>query len=227
MNEKAATDRAVRNEDEARRDEISTCSRGESSAPHRCQHCRVSRWYPPMLLASTALTAVFFWMYITKPVFFPASPPAPESTTEGQELIREAETTPYLASQHKLDPWASTLPGEVQGQPVGVEEEEISGDRLRPLIVKRSGPSLFRPFNPEASSGRSAGETDSGIRESEPVSDKRPERVDVSGGEDRSPDNENSSARLLDSGHLQVHASIMGEFMVSEQLGRTKYVVER
>ncbi len=227
MKKEVSSDIAVRNEGEVRRAEASPCSPIEFSAPSKCQHCRVSRWYPPMLLASTVLTTVFFWMYITKPVFSPVSPPAPNSTIQGQDQIQADETKLHLVSQSNLDPGTSTLPGDLQSQPMGTDQEEISGDRLRPLIIKRNGPSLFRPFTQEASSGPSAGEADSRIRKSGPVSDKRPEKAEVSGGESGSSDSESSSAERSDSGDLHVHASIMGEFMVSKRQAGANHVIER
>ena len=230
MNEETPSDMTVRNEGEARGGEIASRLPFESSAPCKCQRCSISRWYPPMMLASTALTAVFFWMYITKPVFLPVAPIAPLSpdpVIRGQEPVLEAEKELYISSRNTLDPGTSTLPGESEDQPVLPDQEQISGDKLRPLIIKRNGPSLFRPFTPVASPDRAAGEADPGIRESAAVGDKGAERVDGSPRKGRSLDSEDETTGRLDSGDLRVHASIMGEFLVSKRLEGTNHAVER
>ena len=125
----------VRNEDEAREVQMASRLPFDSSAPCKCQRCSSSRWYPPMMLASTALTAVFFWMYITKPVLFPVAPIpplSPDPVIRGQEPVLEAEKELYISSRNTLDPGASTLPGESEDQPVLLDQEQISGDKLRP-----------------------------------------------------------------------------------------------
>ena len=48
-----------------------------------CRRCRLYRWYPPMLVASTVMTALFCFMYLTKPVFLQA----PNQTLGGSERV--------------------------------------------------------------------------------------------------------------------------------------------
>ena len=230
MNEETPSDMTVQNEGEARGDETASRLPFESSAPCKCQRCGISRWYPPMMLASTALTAVFFWMYITKPVLFPVAPIpplSPEPVIQRQEPVLEAEKAPYISSRNPLDPGASALPGESEDQTVLPDQEHTSEDKLRPLIIKRNGPSLFRPFTPAASPDRAAEEADPGIRESAAVSDKGAERADGSPRKGRRLDSGDETTRRWDSGDLHVHASIMGEFLVSKRLEGTNHAVER
>ncbi len=230
MNEETPSDMTVRNEDEAREVQMASRLPFDSSAPCKCQRCSISRWYPPMMLASTALTAVFFWMYITKPVLFPVAPIpplSPDPVIRGQEPVLEAEKELYISSRNTLDPGASTLPGESEDQPVLLDQEQISGDKLRPLIINRNGPSLFRPFTPVASPDRAAGEADPGVRESAAVGDKEAGRVDGSPRKGRSLGSEDGTTGRSDSRDLHVHASVMGEFLVSKKLKGTNNAGER
>ena len=230
MNEETPSDMTVRNGDEAREVQMASRLPFDSSAPCKCQRCSISRWYPPMMLASTALTAVFFWMYITKPVLFPVAPIpplSPDPVIRGQEPVLEAEKELYISSRNTLDPGASTLPGESEDQPVLLDQEQISGDKLRPLIINRNGPSLFRPFTPVASPDRAAGEADPGVRESAAVGDKEARRVDGSPRKGRSLDSEDGTTGRSDSRDLHVHASVMGEFLVSKKLKGTNNAGER
>ncbi|MEO1824209.1 MAG: hypothetical protein ABGZ31_00760 [Roseibacillus sp.] len=78
-----------------------------------------------------------------------------------------------------------------------------------------------------ASPDRKAGEADPGIRESAALGDEGAERVDGSPRKGRSLDSENETTGRSDSGDLHVHASIMGEFLVSKRLEGTNHAVER
>ncbi len=194
-----------------------------------CKRCGVTRWYPPMMLASTALTAVFFWMYITKPVFSPLpgfTPLGPDPSPQSLERPGEAEVESYITSRNNLDPGALKVPGKTHSQPEISDREIVSGDELRPLIIKRNGSSLFRRFLPRASPDRASEEEVRGSREGEAGSNEREERADVSRWKSVSPESDIGKVGDPDSGDFHVHASVMGEFMVSERVEETNHGVE-
>ena len=88
-----------------------------------------------MMLASTALTAVFFWMYITKPVFSPLpgfTPLGPDPAPQSLEPPGEAEIESYITSRNNLDPDALKVPGNPHSQPeISDREIVISGREIK------------------------------------------------------------------------------------------------
>lgn len=195
----------------------------------RCQRCTVSRWYPPMMLASTALTVVFFWMYINKPVFSPVpsiTPLRPEPAIQSKEPARAPEIESYITSRNTLDPAALRLPTETKSQSEISDRERVSGDELRPLIIKRNGPSLFRRFPAGAAPEQVTEEEAPSNRESETGSNERGERTDVGRLEGVNSDSDLGTTGDPDSRDLHVHASVMGEFLVSKGLEETNHAME-
>ena len=80
-----------------------------------CQRCGLYRWYPPLMLMTTALAAVFCWMYITKPVFLSAPAHQPLNTPpaiQEKRPVREDEPTRHTAGGGNLDPAIARLPGD-------------------------------------------------------------------------------------------------------------------
>ena len=143
---------------------------GASSARCTCERCGLYRWYPPMMLVSTVLTAAFCWMYITKPVFL-STPAGREIETRSTiQERRPADTgTPaaHTASKGKLDPALDRLPGDPGSGEENSPVEELLQENLKPLVVEREGPVRFKPvpagggagpprFRPPAA-GRGAG----------------------------------------------------------------------
>ncbi|MDG2486895.1 MAG: hypothetical protein P8M65_04235 [Roseibacillus sp.] len=220
----------ARNEGASTGEEMARNVSSEAVNSCGCERCSVTRWYPPMMLASTALTAVLFWMYITKPVFSPlpgVAPLGPEPAPQSLEQPREAEAESYITSRNNLDPAALKLPGETHSQPEISDQEIVSGDELRPLIIKRNGSSLFRRFLPRASPDRASEDAVPGEIESEAGSNGREERADVSRWEGVSSESDLGKAGDPDSGDLHVHASVMGEFLVSKRPEETNHGIER
>ena len=187
-----------------------------------CQRCGLYRWYPPMMLMTTALAAVFCWMYITKPVFLSTPADLPLNTRPAiQEMrpVREDEPTPHTARAGNLDPAIARLPGDPAPTGDASAGDEIPGEELKPQIVKRQGPALFRPIPsgeiPErreivvpGSGLRAAAEAGSGQDEDQiPAEDV----VSLVAGGEGGP---NSSSE-----EFRVHASFMAEFSSPQQKG--------
>ena len=86
----------------------------------------LTRFYPPLLFFSTTLTAVFFYLYLSKPVIVESvGPAATVYETQKVDTLQLAETSPVVAEEEELSPWpeaealiANELPGL---QPLGSE----------------------------------------------------------------------------------------------------------
>ena len=194
----------------------------ERPDPCACQRCGLYRWYPPLMLMTTALAAVFCWMYITKPVFLSAPAHQPLNTPpaiQEKRPVREDEPTRHTAGGGNLDPAIARLPGDPAPTGDSSAGEEIPGEELKPLIVKRQGPSLFRAIPPGEMPGRrkiaveapalgDAAEAGSGQDEDQiPGEDVVILVADGDGGQ-------NSSSE-----EFRVHASFMAEFSSPQQKG--------
>lgn len=84
-----------------------------SSAPapnRRAQACPISRAYPALLIASTALAAVFCALYVNKPVIVAGQSPGPAATATAPAPPAFA-SSPSPAGEPLL-PRAGTLPGD-------------------------------------------------------------------------------------------------------------------
>ena len=108
------------------------------------------------------------------------------------------------------------MPGDLEKETGALAEEEISGDTLRPLIIKRNGPSLFRRFTPASFSERPPQKIPSGFREDEVGPEESEARADVNQNDEVDLKRHMQSPGNQDSGDLRVHASIMGEFLISQ-----------
>jgi len=75
--------------------------------------CGAQRAYPWLLLASTAVAALFCLLYITKPVIVPA-PAMIAPLAAGKAATAPATTTSTVTSQPDLMPATDALPGEQQ-----------------------------------------------------------------------------------------------------------------
>lgn len=187
-----------------------------------CQRCGLYRWYPPMMLMTTALAAVFCWMYITKPVFLSTPAHQPLNTRpaiQEKRPVREDEPTSHTAGGGNLDPAIATLPGDPAPTDDSSARDEIPGEELKPLIVKRQGPALFRAIPPDemperreitveapglvAAAEAGSGQDENQVPEEDVVSL-------VAGGEG----GQNSSSE-----EFRVHASFMAEFSSVQQKG--------
>ena len=171
------------------------------------------RWYPPMMLMTTALAAVFCWMYISKPVFITAPAEQPmeiRPAIEDEQPVPRGQPAAHTAGGGILDPAIGRLPGDPVGDHEGPPEADIPMEELKPLIVKRRGPSLFRPIPANGISERT------GIV----VEDPGPGTPEQDGGdwdpvpEDSGPGPGGGGKDGYDSGsqELRVHASFMAEF---------------
>tara|TARA_B100001964_G_C14261286_1_gene615632 strand:- start:8231 stop:8920 length:690 start_codon:yes stop_codon:yes gene_type:complete len=194
----------------------------ESPDQCTCQRCGLYRWYPPLMLMTTALAAVFCWMYITKPVFLSA--PSDQSLNtqpaiQEKRPIREDEPTPHTAGGGNLDPAIARLPGDPVLPDDSSARDGIPGEELKPLIVKRQGPSLFRAIPPDEIPERKEIVLEapgSGVvaeAGSEQDEDQVPEEEVVSlvAGEEGDQDSGSEEFR--------VHASFMAEFSSVQQEG--------
>ena len=118
-----------------------------------CSRCSLYRWYPPLMLLSTVLAGVFCWMYISKPVFLsapsegPRADPLPAFQETSPARIQGDLAPPTAESSGTLDPAVASLPGDTIDlatvAPVG---GALLGEELKPLVVKREGATLFKPF---------------------------------------------------------------------------------
>ncbi|HJM64072.1 MAG: hypothetical protein QF405_04700 [Roseibacillus sp.] len=171
---------------------------------------------------TTALAAVFCWMYITKPVFLSA--PSDQSLNtqpaiQEKRPIREDEPTPHTAGGGNLDPAIARLPGDPVLPDDSSARDGIPGEELKPLIVKRQGPSLFRAIPPDEIPERKEIVLEapgSGVvaeAGSEQDEDQVPEEEVVSlvAGEEGDQDSGSEEFR--------VHASFMAEFSSVQQEG--------
>ena len=187
-----------------------------------CQSCGLYRWYPPMMLLTTALAAVFCWMYITKPVFLTT----PEDqlmdvrpAIQEKRPAQEDTPAPHTAGGGNLDPALGRLPGDPATGDEGSPAAEIPGEELKPLIVKRRGPSLFRPIPSDempARKGIAAEILELGVDE------------EGGSGQDENRVSEEDDVRSVARGQggqdssseqFRVHASFMAEFSSVEQKG--------
>ncbi len=190
-----------------------------------CPRCGMYRCYPALMLLSTILAGVFCWMYVTKPVFL--SSPDNRQHMEAQPAIQEVVperiqgdlSAPTAGLRGNLDPAGASLPGDsaLTGE-VDSETSEGAGETLRPLVVRRKGPALFRPFV----AGETGGERPS---PKEPV-ERDPAAVhpgvaieeavvqEPMKGEGRVPRSELSEGRS-DQEDYQVRASVMADFSLA------------
>jgi len=84
-----------------------------SSAPapnRRAQACPISRAYPALLIASTALAAVFCALYVNKPVIVAGQAPGPAATATAPAPPAFASAAPPVGEP--LLPRAGALPGD-------------------------------------------------------------------------------------------------------------------
>ena len=188
-----------------------------------CSRCGLYRWYPPLMLGSTILAGVFCWMYITKPVFL--SSPS-ERVMDAQPAVEERAhdlndtDEPPTAESSTLDPAIAVLPGDPAGETkmVGEPLGEILGEELMPLVVKREGAPLFKPFViPADVLGESPSDAEASTEDQDPqastseVSDEAEEEGEVvnliASGE---------GGASSESEDYQVHASFMAEFSSAE-----------
>ena len=189
-----------------------------------CQHCGLYRWYPPMMLMTTALAAVFCWMYITKPVFL--APPEDQfmdarPAIQERRPVHEDEPAPHTAGGGNLDPATGRLPGDPEMADEVSPAAEIPGEGLKPLIVNRRGPSLFRSIPPDEMPERKgiAGEVPPGVAEGGGSGqDENP----VSEGDNMSPVVGGKGGQNSSSEEFRVHASFMAEFPSVEQKGGSR-----
>ena len=219
MNEESQVPKPIPSEFAASGSEREISPSGGADSTCSCQRCSLYRWYPPMMLASTTLTAVFFWMYVTKPVLSPAldlNPLTLEPSFEETGSGSEEGTDSYAATPAILDPGVGLLPGDLEKETGALAEEEISGETLRPLIIKRNGPSLFRRFTPASVSEQPPQKIPSGFREDEVGPEESEARADLNQNDEVDLKRHMQSPGNQDSGDLRVHASIMGEFLTSQ-----------
>ena len=187
-----------------------------------CQRCGLYRWYPPMMLMTTALAAVFCWMYITKPVFLSTPAHQPLNTRpaiQEKRPVREDEPTRHTAGGGNLDPAIARLPGDPAPTGDSSAGEEIPGEELKPLIVKRQGPSLFRAIPPGEMPGR---------REIAVEAPEVGDAAEAGSGQDENQVPEEDVVSLVAGGEggqnssseeFRVHASFMAEFLSVQQKG--------
>ena len=80
----------------------------------------LTRFYPPLLFFSTTLTAVFLYLYLTKPVIIEnTGPAAMVSNSENSDATQSVASIPAPAVKEELSPWpeeaaaliANELPG--------------------------------------------------------------------------------------------------------------------
>ena len=205
----------------------------ESALPARCtcQRCGLYRWYPLMMLGSTALAAVFCWMYITKPVFLSA----PSGQThdahpaiQEKRPIEHGEPAPHTAHGGNLDPALGHLPGDPAPETSSPPVEELLGEELKPLVVKRECPSLFEPIPKSELSGRSRSPSSGAAEGAAPIVIKResaPEPLVIRREEENTARGEEQpgedhvglvapgeGGRNSDSEEFQVRASLLAEF---------------
>ena len=190
-----------------------------------CQSCRLYRCYPPMMLITTALAAVFCWMYITKPVFLTT----PEDhlmdarpAVQEKRPVEEDKPTSHTAGVGNLDPALGRLPGDPAMVDDLSPEDEIPGEKLKPLIVNRRGPSLFRPIpSHEMSGGKEIAREPLEAAVAEEGS-SGPGENQVSEEYDVSPVGARQEGQDSGSEEFRVNASIMAEFSAVEQKGGSR-----
>ena len=215
---------------------------GEASTPPArctCQRCGLYRWYPPMMLGSTVLAAIFCWMYITKPVFLTAPSGQtldPQPAIQEKSPVDEAVPAPHTAGRGNLDPALGRLPGDAAADSSTSPVEELLGAKLEPLVVEREVPSLFEPVPVNRPPGPVPFPSPATSKVAGPVVIKRdsapeplvirmeevePARVQELPGEDR--------VKLVDAGErrqnsdseeFQVRASFMAEFSSARKNSR-------
>jgi hypothetical protein len=172
------------------------------------------------MLLSTVLAGVFCWMYISKPVFLsapnegPRADPLPAFQETGPARIQGDLAPPTAESSGTLDPAVASLPGDTIDlatvDPVG---GALLGEELKPLVVKREGATLFKPFvineiPPGSSPSEPApsvvsNDEETGVEQpprssGEPVADQEVARPEASSDEE----------------DYRVRASVMAEFSV-------------
>ena len=185
-----------------------------------CQRYGIFRWYPPMMFITTAAAAVFCWMYVTKPVF--VTEPARQSldiepVIQDQAPVEESEPVLHTAALGMLDPDIGSLPGDHAPPGKEGEDDEIPGEELKPLIVKRQGPPLFHPVPPDEMPRRTGiAETSSATTEGDAANDG-PVRNQVVTQGIASPGRGREIREDSASGNFHVHASFMAEFSAVEQ----------
>ena len=128
---------------------------GEPGAPG-VSGCRLYRWYPPLLVVSTVMTAVFCMLYVTKPVFIEApNSSLPEQFTVPVYAEQIADAGDVSAPDGgravipvHLDPGLSSIPGEPAPEP-GSEAGVPPIAELEPLTVPKARKPLFQPMDPD------------------------------------------------------------------------------
>lgn len=185
-----------------------------------CQRCGLLRYYPPMMLITTAAAAVFCWLYVTKPVFVTGvmeQPPVVEEISQDQAPRDEHEPVFHPEVTGALDPGIGTLPGDEVPPDGKFGEDHIPAEELKPLIVKRQGPSLFRPIPREEMPPKM------GVAEARPA-------ILKGDAHDRTDRNQSAIEEVVSSGgggevredrasgDLHVHASFMAEFSAVERV---------
>ena len=214
---------------------MSDSVKGESMTPGRrpgagpskvsercnCQRCGLLRWYPPMMFITTAAAAVFCWLYVTKPVFVTGSMEQSsdiEEISQDQAPVDDQKPVFHTAATGMLDPGVGALPGDHAPPDEMLGEDNIPAEELKPLIIRRQGPSLFHPVPLEEMPGRTgADEASPAIVKGDVVHD-RSGRNQIVIEEVASPGGGAEVREDSASGDFHVHASFMAEFSALERV---------
>lgn len=202
----------------------------ESSEKGRCAcgKCGLYRWYPPMILISTVMAAIFCWMYIKKPVFL--STPSDKKSFETQPAIQERRpvdmetelSPPTAESVGRIDPAIAVLPGDPVSESLSsLSSAGAHGTELKPLVIKREGPALFRPLDadlaPSTEQAVAEQSEDPPVEPTSQIEDIAEQNQEERGNPGDEPEVVNlvssgEGAGPVDSDDYQVHASFMAEF---------------
>lgn len=172
------------------------------------------------MLFSTVLAAVFCWMYVTKPVFLSA--PNDHQSIETQPAVQEANpeervhgtlSPPTAGASGNLDPAVASLPGDsVLVAPQSLASEStVPGDELKPLVVRRDGPILFKPFVLNGDQSTSSESEKVEQVDPKPTANADAPADEIATATPAEPDHEQPEARS-DETDYQVRASFMAEF---------------
>ena len=218
---------------------MSDSVKGESMTPGRrieagpskvsercnCQRCGLLRWYPLMMFITTAAAAVFCWLYVTKPVFVTGAmeqSPDVEEISQDQAPLDDQKPVFHTAATGMLDPGVGVLPGDHAPPDEMLGEDNIPAEELKPLIIKRQGPSLFHPVPLEEMPGRTGAAEASPVIEKGNVVRDRSGRNQIVIEEVESPGGGGKVREDSASGDFQVHASFMAEFSALERERKKK-----
>jgi len=126
--------------------ELGPLHHSSSPAPNRrAQPCPISRAYPVLLVASTALAAVFCALYIQKPVIVAGQPPGPAATATAPAPATFASSAP---AGEALLPHSAHLPGDT-AKPQPADPRRLASRSDKPFeetnlrvqhVLKAQGP---------------------------------------------------------------------------------------